>query len=45
MIQRSDIRWFRFSSPDKRRLVIVLGQDEIFTSLHQIPAITVSSQI
>jgi mRNA interferase MazF len=45
MIQRGDIRWFRFSSPDKRRPVVVLGQSEILASLNQIPVIPVSSQI
>lgn len=45
MIQRGDIRWFRFSSPDKRRPVVVLGQPEILSSLNQIPVIPISSQI
>jgi mRNA interferase MazF len=45
MIQRGDIRWFRFSSPDKRRPVVVLGQNEALSSWHQIPVIPVSSQI
>lgn len=30
MIRRGDIRWFRFSSPDKRRPVL-LGADEGFS--------------
>lgn len=28
MIQRGDIRWFRFASPDKRRPVLVLGRNQ-----------------
>ncbi len=26
-MQRGDIRWFRFASPDKRRPVLILGVD------------------
>lgn len=44
MIQRGDIRWFRFSAPDKRRPVIVLGRDDILPSLHQVPVIPLSTQ-
>jgi hypothetical protein len=39
MIQRGDIRWFRFSSPDKRRPVVVLGRPDILPSLSQVPVI------
>lgn len=28
MIQRGDIRWFRFKAPEKRRPVVVLGHDK-----------------
>jgi mRNA interferase MazF len=45
VIRRGDIRWFRFSSPDKRRPVVVLGLEEILPSLSQIPVIPISSQI
>jgi len=44
LIQRGDIRWFRFSAPDKRRPVIVLGREDILSSLHQIPVIPLSTQ-
>ena len=44
MIQRGDIRWFRFSVPDKRRPVIVLGREDILASLHQVPVIPLSTQ-
>ena len=45
MIQRGDIRWFRFTSPDKRRPVVVLGRHDILPSLSQIPVIPISTQI
>jgi len=45
LIQRGDIRWFRFDHPDKRRPVVVLGQDRILPSLSQIPVIPFSTQI
>ena len=45
MIERGDIRWFRFSVPDKRRPVLVLGQSKVLSSLSQIPIIPISSQI
>lgn len=45
MIERGDIRWFRFSAPDKRRPVLVLGREDILPSLNQIPVIPLSSQI
>ncbi len=44
MIQRGDIRWFRFSSPDKRRPVLVLGRPDLIASLSQIPVIPLSTQ-
>jgi mRNA interferase MazF len=45
MIQRGDIRWFRFSSPAKRRPVVVLGREDTVPFLSQIPVVPVSSQI
>lgn len=44
MIMRGDIRWFRFSSPDKRRPVLVLGKDEILPQLSQVPVIPLSTR-
>ncbi len=29
VIQRGDIRWFRFEHPDKRRPVLVLGRNDL----------------
>jgi mRNA interferase MazF len=45
LILRGDIRWFRFNSPDKRRPVVVLGRDDLVSSLSQIPVIPLSTQI
>ena len=45
MIQRGDIRWFRFAVPDKRRPVLVLGRPEVLPSLSQVPVIPLSTQI
>ncbi len=42
-MNRGDIRWFRFSAPDKRRPVLILGRPEILPSLSQIPVIPVST--
>ncbi|NJL28641.1 MAG: type II toxin-antitoxin system PemK/MazF family toxin [Thermoanaerobaculia bacterium] len=44
MIRRGDIRWFRFSYPDKRRPVLVLGRPDVLPSLSQIPVIPLSTQ-
>ena len=30
MIRRGEIRWFRFSAPDKKRPVLVLGREDVF---------------
>lgn len=45
MIQRGDIRWFRFQLPDKRRPVLVLGRDDVLPTLSQVPVIPLSTQI
>lgn len=43
-MQRGDIRWFRFASPDKRRPVLVLGNASALPSLSQVPVVPLSSQ-
>jgi len=43
LIRRGDIRWFRFSAPDKKRPVLVLGRDDV-PSLSQVPVIPLSTQ-
>ena len=45
MIERGDIRWFRFEAPDKRRPVLVLGREDVLPTLTQIPVIPLSTQI
>jgi mRNA interferase MazF len=42
-MQRGDIRWFRFSAPDKRRPVLVLGNDAALPLLSQVPVIPIST--
>jgi mRNA interferase MazF len=44
VIQRGEIRWFRFASPDKRRPVLILGREDVLPSLAQIPVIALSTQ-
>ena len=44
MISRGDIRWFRFTSPDKKRPVLVLGKPGVLPSLSQVPVIPLSTQ-
>lgn len=45
MIQRGDIRWFRFAVPDKRRPVLLLGHPDVLPSLSQVPVIPLSTQV
>ncbi len=45
MIERGDIRWFRFEAPDKRRPVLVLGRDDLLPALAQVAVIPLSTQI
>jgi mRNA interferase MazF len=45
VIQRGDIRWFRFDAPDKRRRVLVLGRSDVLGSFSQIPVIPLSTQV
>ena len=45
VIQRGDIRWFRFEHPDKRRPVLVLGRDDLLPSWSLVPVIPLSTQI
>ena len=45
MIERGDIRWFRFASPEKRRPVLVLGRGDLLAELAQVPVIPLSTQI
>jgi mRNA interferase MazF len=44
VIQLGDIRWFRFTAPDKRRPVLVLGRRDLLPSLAQVPVIPLSTR-
>src|ERR1044071_9423099 len=44
MIRGGKIRLFRFSAPDKRRPVAVLGSSEVLRSLGQVPVIPISTK-
>src|SRR5687768_14853116 len=43
VINRGDIRWFRFAAPDKRRPVLILGRPDVLPSLSQVPVVPVST--
>jgi mRNA interferase MazF len=45
VIERGDIRWFRFEAPDKRRPVLVLGRADLLPVLAQVAVIPFSTQI
>ena len=45
MIQRGDIRWVRFASPDKRRPVLVLARADLVPALSQVPVVPLSTQV
>jgi mRNA interferase MazF len=44
VIAKGDIRWFRFTAPDKRRPVLVLGRQDVLPSLSQVPVVPLSTQ-
>ena len=44
-LRRGDIRWYRFSSQDKRRPVLILGRDSLLRSVSEVPVIPFSTQI
>ena len=44
-LKRGDIRWYRFSSPDKRRPVLIVGNDSILRSAGEVPVIPFSTQV
>jgi mRNA interferase MazF len=45
VINRGDIRWFRFERPDKRRPVLVVGRSDLLPSWSLVPVIPLSTQI
>jgi mRNA interferase MazF len=44
-LRRGDVRWYRFSAPDKRRPVLVVGGESLLRSLSQVPVIPFSTQV
>lgn len=45
MIQRADVRWYRFSGPDKTRPVLVLTRDSILDLLDEVTIAPITSTI
>jgi len=45
VIERGDIRWFRFERPDKRPRVLIVGRADLLPSWSLIPVIPLSTQI
>jgi mRNA interferase MazF len=44
-MQRGEIRWYRFASPDKRRPVLVLTRDSVLDSLGEVTIAPITSTI
>ena len=45
MIRRGEVRWYRFSRPDKRRPVVVLTRDSAIQFLGEVTIAPVTSTI
>jgi mRNA interferase MazF len=44
-VKRGEVRWYRFSAPDKRRPVLVLTRDSILEYLGEVMVAPVTSTI
>lgn len=44
-MRRGEIRWYKFSAPDKRRPVLILTRDSAIDVLSELTVATVTSQI
>ena len=44
-MQRGDIRWYRFASPDKRRPVVILTRDSVTAYLGELTVAPITSTI
>jgi mRNA interferase MazF len=44
-LRRGDVHWYRFSSPDKRRPVLILGKESVLRSSSEVPVIPFSTQV
>jgi mRNA interferase MazF len=45
MIKRGEVRWYRFSRPDKKRPVVILTRDSILEYLNEVTIAPVTSTI
>ena len=45
VVERGEIRWFRFERPDKRRPVLIIGREGVVDSWSLIPVIPCSTQM
>jgi len=44
-VKRGEVRWYRFSSPDKRRPVVILTRDSILEYLAEVTVAPVTSTV
>ena len=44
-MRRGEIRWYRFSQPDKRRPVLILTRDSIIPSLGEVTVAPLTARI
>ncbi len=44
-MRRGEIRWYRFSQPDKRRPVLILTRDSIIPSLGEVTVAPLTTRI
>jgi mRNA interferase MazF len=44
-MQRGEVRWYRFASPDKKRPVLILTRDSILESLGEVTIAPVTTTI
>ena len=45
MVRRSEVRWYRFARPDKRRPVLVLTRDSIIPYLGEVTVAPITTTI
>jgi mRNA interferase MazF len=44
-VKRGEVRWYRFSTPDKRRPVVILTRDSILEYLAEVTVAPVTSTV
>jgi len=44
-VRRGEVRWYRFTAPDKRRPVVVLSRDSVLEYLGEVTVAPVTSAI